>query len=79
MIYIIINIANGRLFKDIGIEAATCKNSTVVDYCIISHELFLYVSNFEFLPFDPLLSGVHSGIAVEFISKPLRQISFFLV
>ena len=42
-------------------------------------ELFLYVSNFEILPFDPLLSDVHNGIAVEFISKPLGQISFFLI
>ena len=36
----------------------------------MSPELFSYVSNFEILPFDPLLSG----IAVEFISKPLQQI-----
>ena len=25
------------------------------------------------LPFDPLLSDVHNGIAVQFISKPLQQ------
>ena len=53
-----IHIANGRLFKDRGIGAATCKNTTVVDYCIMSPELFSYVSNFEILPFDPLLSDV---------------------
>ena len=69
-----IHIANGRLFKDKGVGAATCKNSTVVDYCIMSPELFSYVSNFEILSFDPLLSDVHNGIAVEFISKPLQQI-----
>ena len=40
----------------------------------MSPELFWYVSNFEILPFDPLLSDVHNGIAVEFISKPLQQI-----
>ena len=40
----------------------------------MSPELFSYVSNFEILPFDPLLSDVHNGIAVEFISKPLQQI-----
>ena len=61
-----IHIANGRLFKDKGIGAATCKNSTVVDYCIMSPEMFSYVSHFEILPFDPLLSDVHNGIAVEF-------------
>ena len=59
-----IHIANGRLFKDKGIGAATCKNSTVVDYCILSPELFSYVSDFKILPFDPLLSDVHNGIAV---------------
>ena len=40
----------------------------------MSPELFSYVSNFEILPFDPLLSDVHNGIAVEFISKTLQQI-----
>ena len=40
----------------------------------MSPELFLYVSNFEILPFDLLLSGLHNGISVEFISKPLQQI-----
>ena len=55
---------------DIG--AATCKNSTVFDYCIMSPEMFSYVSHFEILPFDPLLSDIHKGIAVEFLSKPLK-------
>ena len=69
-----IHIANGRLFKDKGIGAATCKSSTVVDYCIMSSEFFSYVSNFKTLPFDPLISDVHNDIAVQFISKPLQQI-----
>ena len=68
-----IHIANGRLFRDKGIGSATCKNTTVVDYCIMSPELFSYVSNFEILPFDPLLSDIHNGIAVEFLSKPYKQ------
>ena len=42
-----VRIANGRLFKDKGIGAAICKTSTVVDYCIMSPELFLCVSNME--------------------------------
>ena len=33
-------IANGRLGKDQGTGALTCKNSTVVDYCILSSVLF---------------------------------------
>ena len=42
----------------------------------MSPDLFSNVSNFEILPFDPLLSDVHNGrpIAVVFISKPLQQI-----
>ena len=43
-----IHIANGRLFKEKGIGAATCKNITGVDYCIMSPELFSYVSDFAF-------------------------------
>ena len=60
--------------KNKGIGAATCKSSTVVDYCIMSPELFSYVSTFEILPFAPLKSDVHNGISVEFIIKPLQQI-----
>ena len=37
-------------------------------------ELFSHVSNFENLPFDPLLSGLHNGIVVEFISKHVQLI-----
>ena len=49
------HIINSRLFKDKGTGAVIC-NITVVDYCIMS-ELFAYVSNFESLPFDLLLSA----------------------
>ena len=49
-------------------------NALLVNNCIMSPELFWYVSNFESLRFDSLLSDVHNGIAVEFISKPLQQI-----
>lgn len=68
-----IHIANGRLHKDKNIGALTCKNTSIVDYCIMSPELFSYVSDFEILPFDPLLSDVHNGITVNFISKPLKH------
>ena len=39
----------------------------------MSPELLSYVSDFEILPFDPLLSDVHNGIDVEFLSKPNKQ------
>ena len=45
--------------KNIG--AVTCKNSTVVDYCIMSPELFTHVTNFEISSLGPLLSDFHNG------------------
>ena len=54
-------IANGRLGKDQGVGALTCKNTTVVDFCILSPELFCL---FEVLPFDPMISDVHNAFQV---------------
>ncbi|XP_071139805.1 uncharacterized protein [Mytilus edulis] len=63
-------IANGRLFKDKNIGALTCKESTVVDYCIMSPELFTNILDFEILPYDPMLIGdVHNAIYIEMSSK----------
>ena len=41
-----------------------------------SKAFFFYVSYFEILSFDPLLSYVHNWIAVEFLSKPLKSNEF---
>ncbi|CAG2199234.1 unnamed protein product [Mytilus edulis] len=62
-------IVNGRLGKDKGIGALTCKNTTIVDYCILSPELFPYISEFEVLPFDPMLSDVHNALHVKILCK----------
>ena len=62
-------IANGRLGKDKGIGSLTCKNSTVVDYCILSPELFTHVSAFEVLPFDPMISDIHNALHIEILCK----------
>lgn len=62
-------IANGRLFQDKNIGALTCKESTVIDYCIMSPELFTNVLDFETLPYDPMLSDVHNAIYVVISSK----------
>ena len=64
-------IANGRLFKDKNIGALTCKESTVVDYCIMSPELFTNILDFEILPYDPMLSDVHNAIYIEMSSKDM--------
>ncbi|CAC5414121.1 unnamed protein product [Mytilus coruscus] len=61
-------IANGRLGKDSGIGALTCKEATVVDYCILSPELFTHVCEFKILPFDAMISDVHNGVHIEFMS-----------
>ena len=62
-------ITNGRLGKDQGVGDLTCKNTTVVDYCILSPELFAYVSEFEVLPFDPMISDVHNALHVDILCK----------
>ena len=55
-------VANGRLGKDKNVGALTCKVSSLVDYCILTPELFSYVANFEILPFDPMLSDCHNAL-----------------
>ncbi|CAG2235955.1 unnamed protein product [Mytilus edulis] len=62
-------IVNGRLGKDKGIGALTCKTTTIVDYCILSPELFPYISEFEVLPFDPMISDVHNALHVKILCK----------
>lgn len=62
-------IANGRLDQDKFIGHSTCRNTTLVDYCIMSPDLFGVVSHFEILPFDPILSDVHNAVFVEFCGK----------
>ena len=59
--------ANGRLGRDQGVGALTCKNTTVVGYCILSPELFACVSEFEVL--DPIISDVHNTLHVEILCK----------
>ena len=49
------------IFRDFG-------NTSVVDYCMLSPELFPHVEHFKILFFDPLLSEVHSVVCVEFTS-----------
>ena len=55
-------VANGRLGKDKNVGALTCKVSSLVDYCILTPELFSYVATFEILPFDPMLSDCHNAL-----------------
>ncbi|XP_071107207.1 uncharacterized protein [Haliotis cracherodii] len=57
-------IVNGRLGKDKGIGKLTCRNASVVDYCIASAETFPLLIDFEVLEFDPISSDVHCGLSL---------------
>ena len=63
-------IANGRLGDDRSLGTQTCRGSTVVDYAILSPSVFNMVNDFRILPFDPLLSDVHSGIHNSLCCQP---------
>ena len=54
--------ANGRLCKDQGTGVLTCKNST-------APVLISYVTDFEILPFDNMISDVHNALHVEIVCK----------
>ena len=55
-------IVNSRVGQDQGLGKFTCKNSSVVDYCIVSPELFKVLKEFEILEYCNLYSDVHSPI-----------------
>ena len=59
-------IMNGRFGKDKQIGKKTCKDSSTVDYIIISTNLAEYVSDFDVLDFDPILSDIHCLVYAAF-------------
>ena len=63
-------IANGRLGQDRGIGKLTCKNASVVDYVILSYDLFHYVSDFCVMDFNEMCSDVHCALNVVFKITP---------
>ncbi|CAG2225518.1 C1QL [Mytilus edulis] len=52
--------ANGRLHQDKFIGKNTCKDASLVDYLILSPDMFDLVMEFEIFDFDPTLSDVHN-------------------
>ncbi|CAC5398495.1 unnamed protein product [Mytilus coruscus] len=84
-------IANGRICDDAGIGKFTCSEISIVDYFIVSPELFPFITEFQVVDFDPLISDVHCRLHVKFstlatndlhnnnpvegASKPVRWIS----
>jgi hypothetical protein len=55
-------IANGRVYKDTFIGRSTCKDTSLVDYLILSSNLFHILADFEVLPFNPMFSDAHNQI-----------------
>ena len=53
-------ICNGRVGKDKGVGEFTCKNSSVVDYCIVSPNLLKIMNSISLLEPSKLFSDVHS-------------------
>ena len=54
-----IAIVNGRAGSDASIGKCTCKNVSVVDYALVSSDLFPLISDFAVFDFCELYSDVH--------------------
>ena len=70
-----IYIANSRIGLDKGIGKRTCKNTSVVDYFLMSSKLFSLVKEFEIQDFDPLLSDVYNPIHITLQSSVTPNIN----
>ena len=67
-------ICNGRVGSDMNVGDLTCKNASIVDYVIITHDMFNYLYSFHILNFNELYSDVHCPINIVFkISDNLEQ------
>ena len=55
-------IANGRCGEDCNIGKTTCKGTSLVDYIVISHDLFPIVKMFVVEDFNPMLSDIHNTV-----------------
>jgi hypothetical protein len=65
-------IANGRLGKDQGIGALTCKNialSLITVFCHLFYFHITSITDFEILPFDNMISDVHNTLHVDILCK----------
>ena len=65
-----LHILNGRYGGDHDIGKPTCKNSSTVDYIIISENLSKIISDFDILEFDRTLYDIHCPIYASFDSTP---------
>ena len=65
-----LHMLNGRYGADNEIGKPTCKNSSTVDYVIISEKLSEIISDFDILEFDGTLSDIHCPVYAAFKSVP---------
>jgi hypothetical protein len=56
-------IANGRCGSDLHVGRTTCKNTSLVDYVLLSPCVFPNIVDFEICDFDPILSDIHNSIS----------------
>jgi len=66
-------IVNGRVGKDQKIGRFTCKNASVVDYCISSSELLKSFTEFDILETSKLYSDVHTPLHIFFSIDKLKS------
>ena len=59
-------IANSRVGEDLGKGEKTCKDTSVVDYLLLSSSLFLIIQEFKIEEFEQLYSDCHYMIHVVF-------------
>lgn len=53
-------IANGRFGSDKAVGNFTFRNTSVLDYCIVSSHMFEFYKEFEIIEMDPLFCDGHS-------------------
>jgi hypothetical protein len=59
-------IANGRVGSDRGIGNVTCDGKSLIDYMLISPELFPHVKDFRVKSFDCNYSDKHNPLLMAF-------------
>ena len=66
-------IVNGRFGEDADVGKFTCKDCSVVDYTIVSTEVFNLLKNFVVADFNPILSDVHCPLLFTFSKRDIRN------
>ena len=67
-----LQIVNGRLGRDAGIGKCTTTNDSLIDYTIISPEIFDEISDFQILEFNNFFSDVHKPMIFSLKSSAME-------